>query len=207
MIDTLLIRSSSGSSLPSQTHFTSSLSSSKCHLSQVNATGVRRWRWHLCVHDVWCVLMSDAAWRLMLGEAYSNGKTEVRETITTKGEEGVKRGVEVGSTLLSSPTVGRGRCPSVMTERLRSGFAFITAVDCPDAHHKYMTRVAWHKMFQSVLKKKGGRVLCCFMEGFDLFDSLSFSACGSQICRKTWLVWAPPWHERTFSSSQLHKYV
>lgn len=54
--------------------------------------------------------------------------------------------MKVGSTLLSSPTVGRGCCPSVMTECLRSGFAFITVEDCPDAHHKYMSRVARHKM-------------------------------------------------------------
>lgn len=36
--------------------------------------------------------MSDAVWRLMLGEAYSNGETEVRETITTVGEEGEEGG-------------------------------------------------------------------------------------------------------------------
>lgn len=33
------------------------------------------------------VLMSDAIWRLMLGEAYSNGETEVTETITMVGDE------------------------------------------------------------------------------------------------------------------------
>lgn len=87
MTNTLLIRSSSGSSLPSQTQFPSSLSSYKHRLSPVDAAGIRRWRRRWCVHDVWSVLMSDAVWRLMLGEAYSNGETEVRETITTVGEE------------------------------------------------------------------------------------------------------------------------
>ena len=60
----------------------------------------------------------------MLGEAYSNGETEVRETITTVGAGG-GRELEVGSTLLSSLTAGRGHCPSLMTEYLLSGFAFI----------------------------------------------------------------------------------
>lgn len=79
---TRLIRS------PSQTRLPSSLSSSKRWLSPVDAVGIRRWRRRWCVHDVWCVLMSDAVWWLMLGEAYSNGETEVRETITTVEEEG-----------------------------------------------------------------------------------------------------------------------
>lgn len=78
----------------------------------------------------------------MLGEVYSNGETEVRETITTVGEGEVK----VGGTLLSSPTVGRGCCPSVMTKRLRAGFEFIMVLDCPYTHHKYMTEVTRHKV-------------------------------------------------------------
>ncbi len=72
--------------------------------------------------------------------------------------------MKVGSTLLSSPTVGRGRCPSVMTECLRAGVAFIMVGNCPDAHHKYMTGVAWHEMLQCLFWRQEGRVLCCFME-------------------------------------------
>lgn len=54
----------------------------------------------------------------------------------------------MGSTPLSSPTVGRGRCPSVMTECLLAGFAFIMAGDCPAAHHKYMPGAARHNMLR-----------------------------------------------------------
>lgn len=98
---TPLIRSPSGSSSPSQTQLPSSLSSYKRWLSPVEAVGIRRWRRRWCVHDVWCVLMSDAVWWLMLGEAYSNGETEVRETITTVEEEGTgKRKWEVRCCLL-----------------------------------------------------------------------------------------------------------
>lgn len=68
--------------------------------------------------------------------------------------------MEVGSTLLSSPTVGRGRCPSVVSECLHAGFAFITVGDCPDANHKYMTGVTWHEaFFVSVLAKGKGTLL------------------------------------------------
>lgn len=66
----------------------------------------------------------------MLGEAYSNGEIEVRETITTvREEEGVGE-VKVGRTLLSSASVRQGCCPSVMSERLLAGFAFIMAGGC-----------------------------------------------------------------------------
>jgi len=50
--------------------------------------GRRRCRFH----DVWNVWMSDAVCLLMLGEAYSNGETEVRETITTVSKEGQGKG-------------------------------------------------------------------------------------------------------------------
>lgn len=63
--------------------------------------------------------------------------------------------MKVGSTPLSSPTVGRSRCPSVMTERLRAGFAFIMAGDRLGAHHKYMSGVAWHTMLCCLFGDKG----------------------------------------------------
>lgn len=191
LTNTPLIRSSSRSSLPSQAQFPSSLSSYKHWLSPVEAAGIRRWRRRWCIHDVWCVLMSDAVWRLMLGEAYSNGETEVRETITTVGEGEVK----VGSTLLSSPTVGRGCCPSVMTKRLRDGFAFIMVLDCPDTHHKYMTEVTWHKMLLCLFWMKRRWALCYFMERFCSFCPLCpfsslVSVCdqrwSSEVLQKTW---------------------
>lgn len=59
----------------------------------------------------------------------------------------------MGRTLLSSPNVRRG-CHSVMTELQHAGFAFITAGD-RRAAHKYMTEVARHKIFLSVLEAAG----------------------------------------------------
>ena len=160
-----LIRSSSGSSPPSKTQLPSSLSSHKHRLSPADAASIGQRRRHWCAHEVWCALMSDAVWWLMLGEAYSNGETEVRETITTVEEEG-KGTWKVGSTLLSSPTVGRGRRPSAMTECLHAGFAFITAGERPDANHKYMTGVVGFQMCLFWRGRGRGRVLCCFMERF-----------------------------------------
>lgn len=81
--------------------------------------------------------------------------------------------MKVGSTLLSSPTVGRGSCPSVMTECLLAGFAFIMAEDCPAAHHKYMTGVAWHEMLQCLLWRQRGALLF-YGEIFVPFVCLSF---------------------------------
>lgn len=80
---THLIRSSSGASLPFKRQFPSPPSSanSDCHRGDVGGNRV--------VEPRWCepVLMADAIWRLMLGEAYSNGETEVRETITTERDK------------------------------------------------------------------------------------------------------------------------
>lgn len=149
--------------------------------------GQRRW----CVHDVWCVLMSDAVWRLMLGEAYSNGETEVRETITTVREEGGVGEVKVGRTLLSSASVRQGCCPSVMSERLLAGFAFIMAGDCSDAHHKYMTGVAWHKMLPCLLLKRRERIVmkrfsfvCLFV--LSLLRYLVCATGGDKSAKKAW---------------------
>lgn len=62
----------------------------------------------------------------MSGEAYSNGETEVRETITMVRDEGEGQR-KVGSTLLSSVTVGLGCCASLVPERLLAAFAIIIA--------------------------------------------------------------------------------
>lgn len=60
----------------------------------------------------------------------------------------------MGRSLLSSSNARRGRRPSVMTELRHAGFAFITAGD-RRAAHKYMTEVARHKIFLSVLEAAG----------------------------------------------------
>lgn len=83
----------------------------------------------------------------MLGKAYSNGGDRGQRN-HYHGGGGGEGEVIVGRTLLSSPTVGRGCCPSVMTECLRAGFAFIMVGDCPATHYKYMTGVTWNKMLQ-----------------------------------------------------------
>lgn len=49
--------------------------------------GIRRWSRAGVLLKSESVL-SDAIRRLMLGEAYSNGEAEVRETITTMRDEG-----------------------------------------------------------------------------------------------------------------------
>lgn len=122
------------------------------------------------------------------------------------------------STLLSSPTVGRGRCPSLMTECLHAGFAFIMMLDCPATRHEYMTGVARQKMLHCLyLEVKGfgtlllyGEILICRSVSLS-FLSFSMSALPKvrwpslpENMRNVYSIQLPA---RAFSSTITHKYV
>lgn len=151
----------------------------------------------------------------MLGEAYSNGETEVRETITMVEEEG-KGEAKVGSTLLSSPTVGRGRCPSIMTECLCAGFAFIMVGDRPGAHHKYMT--GWHgiKCCCVCYGRKGEGYFVALWRNFVLCVSLSFPSFNRSVLPKVKWTSLPEnmrhvciiqWRVRALNTAQICKMI